>query len=153
MHLFVIRRLPIATRHWLTTVLVWSAAFATPLYGSNGGTRCCGCCQAISSQGHGSLSRCCPACSATEDSSDQAASDGWNPRKSCECRRVPAPLSEGPKRTADVSSSIDELSLLVVPARTLSVVDRSVPFFKNHGRPKRGLTALARCILLQRLTT
>lgn len=154
MNLLVICRLLIAARHRLATVLVWSAVFTTPLHGNIVGPRCCGCCRAVGVQADRSASHCCPACSADDDSSDRATSNGWNCRKSCACRAIPAPASEGPKRTVVDSSLIDQLSLWAIPAISLpSVVDGSLPYFKNHGRPKRGLTALACCILLQRLTT
>lgn len=153
MNLFAICRLLIATRHRLATVLVWSAAFATPLHAGNVGTQCCGCCQVASAQSGHRVTHRCPACSAARDLGDHAAPDGWNCRKSCACRAVPSPLSEGPKRTAGVSSLVDEFGLWAIPVISLSpAVDPSVPCIKGRRSAEAGLTALSRCVLLQRLT-
>lgn len=152
MNLFAICRLLIAVRHRSTAVLVWAVAFATPLQAGNVRTQCCGCCQVAGAQSGHKVAHRCPACSAARDSGDQAASDGWKCPKSCGCRAVPSPLSEGPKRTAGVSSLVDEFALWAVPAATPSPVAPSVPCIKGRWSAETGLTALSRCVLLQRLT-
>lgn len=153
MNLFAIGRLLKATRHRLTAVLVWAVAFATPLHAGNVRTQCCGCCQVASAQAGHNVANRCPACCAARDSGDHAASSGWKCRKSCACRAMPSPISEGPKRTAGASSLVDEFGLWAIPAATLpSEVDLSVTCIKGRRSKEAGLTALSRCVLLQRLT-
>ena len=134
-------------------VLIWLAAFALPIQEISERTRCCGCCQAIHSQNDGNTINRCPECSGAENSCDQTISHRLNCRAACKCHLLPAPLSQFTKRKAVVSQLMVQLFARGVPSIPLDVVaDPFRPYFANQAWMSCSLTALERCVLLQRLT-